>query len=184
MIYILIGFGLASCNFETTNNNQTSEKKEESNKYIGLWESVKRPFPYKSHLTINSDSTFWFEYGACTSYGFSNGAWIVRNDTLVLTSDQIDSCMYLSYFSADCVEIPSDSNTIVIETTIMNCEPQGTDYYINFDNEEFYFEADTLRHLANKPKRCPELRNDFYSVKKDTTANAREKYVRDNAKYE
>jgi len=171
IIYILIGFFIIGCGNKTSKNNESSMIENESNKYIGLWESVKRPYPYRSHLAINLDSTFRFEYGACISYGFSNGTWILCNDTIVMTSNEIDSCMYLSHFSVDCMEVPSDSTEIVIETTIIDCEPQGTDDYIYFDNEEFYLEGDTLRHIIKKPKRCPEIRNDFYSIEKDTTAN-------------
>jgi len=169
--YILIGFYFIACSNQVTNNDGSSVVINKSDKYIGLWKSVKRPYPYRSNLTINLDSTFRFEYGACMSYGFSNGTWILRDDTIVLTSNEIDSCMYLSHFSVDCMEVPSDSTEIVIETTIIDCEPKGSDDYINFDNEEFYLEGDTLRHIIKKPKRCPEIRNDFYKIEKGTTAN-------------
>ena len=145
--------------------------KKESNKYNGLWESVKRPYPYRSHLTINSDSTFRFEYGACMSCGFSKGTWIIKDDIIALNSNEIDSCMYLLHFEDDCKKVPDDSTEIIIETTIIDCKPKWTDDYVDFNNEEFYLDGDTLRHRVKKPKVCPELRNDFYRIKKDTTAN-------------
>jgi len=170
IINILIGFFFIGCGNETSTNNEPSVIEKQSYKYIGLWKSVERHYPYRSILTINLDHTFGFEYGACMSYGFSNGTWILRNDTLVLTSNEIDTCMYLSHFSVDCMDVPSDTTEIVIETTIKDCEPLGTDDYVKFDNEEFYLEGDTLRHVIKKPKRCPEIRNDFYRIEKDTTA--------------
>lgn len=68
-------------------------------------------------------------------------------------------------------KVPCDSTEIIIETTIRDCEPAWTDDYVDFDNERFYLDGDTLRHKIKKQKLCPEIRNNFYRIEKDTTAN-------------
>ena len=142
------------------------------NEFIGNWVSLDRVYPYKAYLIIKSDSTFHFEYGACSAGGFSNGKWVKKDSIIILNSIKTDSCMYLSPFGQDCILIEEiDRSEFVAEKTIPDCNPKNTDDYIEFKNEEFYINNDTLIQIVKKPKLCPEIRNDFTRIIQDTIAN-------------
>lgn len=163
---------LLSCVKENSNIKQD----ENNNLFIGTWESVDRFYPYKAHLIINKDSTFYFKYGACTASGFSKGVWISEDTIIDLKSLDIDSCMFLYRFGEDCEILNVDSpyvSEIIVEKTISGCDPIDYVDYVLFENEEFYLDGDTLRHIIKGDKLCPKIRNDFFKIIKDTTANKR-----------
>ncbi len=158
--------------FFTTCVNKS--KKEITNPFIGNWESLERVYPYKSYLIINNDSTFHYEYGACSASGFSNGNWTKKDSIIILNSDKTDLCMYLLHFGQDCIVIDENGTSEqVFEKTIPDCRnPEYEEkYYIKFINEKFYIDNDTLKHIVKKTKLCPEIRNDFSKIIKDITAN-------------
>jgi hypothetical protein len=169
-VKIIIGILLVSCSQEANEEINATESHENPNLIIGTWESVKRVYPYKSYLLINKDRTFHFEYGACTARGVSNGKWIMKDGVMILNSYKIDSCMFLSHFEVDCkLIINYDTSEYIVEKTIVDCNPKNETYYIEFQNEEFYIDIDTLKHIVKKFKTCPETKNDFLRIIKDTT---------------
>jgi hypothetical protein len=172
ILYILTIVFFTGCVNEPKKEIENIERKEIVNPFIGNWESLERVYPYKSYLIIDTDSTFYFEYGACLASGFSNGKWTMNDSIIKLNSDKIDSCMYLSHFGQDCIVIDeNDTSEFIVEKTISDCNPKSGEDYIEFFNEEFYIDNDTLKHIVKKSKLCPEIRNDFSRIKKDTTAN-------------
>lgn len=158
---------LVSCTQKSDQRVESGEATGNRNPFEGVWESIDRGFPYKSHLIINLDSTFEFEYGACMSFGYSQGNWLIKDSIIILNSFETDSCFYLSNFGVDCFSIDDYS----IETTKPECEPTQYIDYIRFDQEEFYVENDTLKHVVKGQKRCPEIKNNFFRGNEDTTAN-------------
>ena len=162
---------LSACIQEPRNRKIAVEQSEISNTFIGKWESLKRIYPYKSYLTINNDSTFSFEYGACKASGFSNGRWKMIDSMILLNSFEIDSCLYLSHFQIDCGLLDlKDITQYHIEKTIIDCDPEYMTDYIEFKNEKLYIDNDTLKHQVKNQEFCPEIRNDFSRIVKDTTS--------------
>ncbi|HBS86682.1 MAG: hypothetical protein A2W91_11690 [Bacteroidetes bacterium GWF2_38_335] len=96
----------------------------------------------------------------------------MKDSLIVLNSCKIDSCMHLLHFGQDCILIDeNDTSEHIIEKTISDCNPKNGTDYIEFDNEEFYIDNDTLKHKVKKVKLCPEIRNDFFRTIKDTDVN-------------
>jgi len=103
---------------------------------------------------------------------FSHGQWERKGTIIVLKSNNIDSCLYLTYFGEDCIVLDSLGNTdFVIEKTINDCEPEYETDYVVFNNEEFYLDNDTMKHILKKAKLCLEIRNDFTKEIRDITSN-------------
>lgn len=173
IIYIFLGFCLVGCNHKTSINDELPVEENSSALFIGLWYSVDRCYPYEAGIRINPDSTFLFEYRACLFYGFSTGTWFMDGDTIVLNSTLIDSCMYMSHFGIDCIEEElNDSIAMNIKTTNKDCQTDETDQYrqyVLFDNERFYLVNDTLTHIFGAEKLCPDIRNDFYRVIRESS---------------
>lgn len=166
-IFILIG-----CVHKSEKNTILSNINEKPNGFIGEWESFERIYPYVSNLIIKNDSTFYYESGACLFRGFSKGRWKINNDTLILNSSNLDSCLYLSYFDEDCILITEgDTSKFIRETTISGCIPFYETEYILFKNDAFYIYNDTLIHKTKNSKQCIESRNIFFRIVVDTNAN-------------
>jgi hypothetical protein len=171
-ILMLIFLVLVGC----TNNSRTSKDKQnekiELSPFIDEWVSVARVIPYSATVLIKKDHTFSYNFGACQSFGFSNGDWQMENGTLVLTSSAYDSCYYTREFGVNCISI-SDSNETMYkpqQTTIEGCLPEGIDEYIIFANDQFILRNDTLIHVSLKDTPCPEMKDKFVR-KKPTNAN-------------
>lgn len=171
--YILALVFFAGCQNEPEKEIENIEQEERINPFIGSWESIKRSYPYESDLIINMDGTYHFDYGACVAHGFSNGKWTMEDSIITLTSDDIDSCMYLGLFGVNCVVVDeNDTAKHVLEKIISDCDPEPFLEYVQFTNEEFFILSDTLRHVVRRKKPCPDLKDDFVKAKKtplDTT---------------
>jgi hypothetical protein len=174
-LYILIVFLCQGCVLDPEQKDEQEPidvTRDTTNSFIGCWESLKRVYPYESQLLIKNDGTFYFEYGACIAHGFSTGKWQLIDTSIFLNSNGMDSCMYLSYFGVDCIDVnPIDTAEYFIEKTIPDCNPKSESEYIEFKNTEFYIHNDTLRHIARDPQVCPEIRNDFIRETSNTTTS-------------
>ena len=170
IIYLIIGILISGCVQESGKEIANYSQQDRTNIFIGDWLSAEREYPYEAYLIIRKDSTFHFEYGACLASGFSNGRWKIADSILILNSNVIDSCVYIRSFGDDCivVDLELDSDYIRKES-VKNCKPIHETEYIEFKNEKFYFDFDTLRHIVKKAKLCPEIKNDFIRFANDTT---------------
>ena len=148
------------------------------NNFIGAWRSVDRATPYRSYLIIEKDSSFHFNYGVCMNYGFSNGKWIMSDTSVMLSSIDIDSCLYINHFGETgiIIVLETDSNSIkegdsnyIKETTIPDCKPITIVDFVVFSNEEFYIDSDTLKHVIKEKNIYFKTRNKFIRIEKEKT---------------
>ena len=161
-------FFFTACIQEIEENSVVTAVKGQ-NDFIGIWESVDRLIPYHGVLTINEDSAYYFEYGACLSHGFSKGKWALNDGVITLQSEQTDSCMYLLPFEQDCILVDeSDTAKQSYPKTIPDCAERYLNNYIEFNAEAFFIQNDTLIHITKNPKLCPELKEDFTRIPADT----------------
>jgi hypothetical protein len=124
--------------------------------FLGVWESTKKVIPYKAYLTIMNDHTFNFEYGACEARGFSQGTWQIDHNTIILNSNQPDSCYKTSIFGIPCQTVVYDSNKV--DDALKNqddCEPKSQKEYVIFNDSRFEFDLDTLIFRIVDTSDCP-----------------------------
>ena len=147
-LYSLLIVSLLSCNKSKT----TQEiKKKESSVFVRTWFDTVRIVPFSEKLEIRQNQTFKFVGGACTSRWWSEGEWILKNDTIVLNSFKSKKCNYLRDYGAMCRTIEQ----IKIngrELSIKDCKPDSDDDYVMFINEKFYILNDTLVHVKQNKK--------------------------------
>ena len=162
---------ITGCSEQTPVITDKQPQPEKHNHFIGIWESLERDIPFGATLTINADSSFQYDFGACMTHGMSEGFWQLDGDVLVLNSGNDDSCKYTSEFGVDCIPIDSADSKLANRTlSKSDCASKSSDYFVLFNNDRFQIVKDTLIHQFDQPKLCPEIRNDF---KKKTTANNR-----------
>lgn len=166
ILYILTIVFFNACVNGPQKEIENIKRKVISSPFIGKWESLKRAYPYKSHLILYEDSTFHFGYGACAARGFSRGKWTGNNSKIILNSDKTDSCMFLSFFGQECFLIDeNDTSENILEKTKHDCNPTNYEKeYIKFTNEEFYIENDTLKYIEKKGRLYSKVRNDFRRI--------------------
>lgn len=143
---------------------KNNPKIDKNSKFVKVWFDTVRSYPFSSKLTIKKDSTFEYHGGACTSSFGAKGNWRIENDTIILNSTIPKECMVTIDFGLICEATTENNNK-----TIKNCEPNGEDFYQNFENEKFYFRNDTLIHKNDendKIKHCPKLKIAFSDKKK------------------
>lgn len=137
-------------------------KKSDDSRFVGEWTSTKKPIPYSANLVINSNHTFAFNGGACSSLFGADGKWKVDNDTLILISDKIDKQFCIVDFDNNCTTVKfvkrGEENL-----SKLDCKNKIGKEYVNFKNEMFYFKNDTLKHKSRNAE-C-EIKNDFVKVK-------------------
>jgi hypothetical protein len=137
------------------------------NKFIGTWTSVDKITPYKAILTISSDSTFNFSYGACQARGFSEGAWKLLDSLIVLNSYKTDSCYFVSGFGMHCYEITDTSHWG--KKTHKDCDATFDMFYTIFDDDQFEIRNDSLYHIEELNNNCPDIKGmeDIFTRKKN-----------------
>jgi len=160
LIFLSIIIGLTGCSQGSINHNP-NEQTENAVLFLGEWESVTRIIPYSAKLTINTDNTFDFNYGACMARGFSSGQWTLTDNILTLNSFPADTCLFLRAFGDDCILV-SQLKDFRPKTTNEDCTPENPDEYILFQEVKLLLIGDTLKHIFTDEKICPEARNDFF----------------------
>jgi len=160
ILLIITSTLLLGCQIKKNKTN-TDKPVKSINKFIGNWKSVDRKYPFSGYLIIMKDSTFKYIFGACVSSGFSSGSWRIVDSLICLNTDNTDSCMFLDYFSNNCIDDNSDldydhelDSSYMPETTIKGCKPKGSGSYIIFENEEFYIDVDTLKYIFKGENEC------------------------------
>lgn len=175
--FVWLSCGLIVILFWNCNQTKNSEKINNilnKNQFVGQWKSLKRPFPFSSVLTINDDSTFYYNFGACTSSGFSNGKWVIKTDTIILTSFEVDACLYIeTHFETECLPVIDieENEDLEDQVTISDkCQPEFFEYYVIFNEERLIIENNKLKHIPKNPDSCPEnvKKQEFRKITKRT----------------
>lgn len=143
---------------------KNNPKIEEDSKFVKIWFDTVRTYPFNAKLIIKKDNTFEYIGDACTSSFGAKGIWKIENDTIILNSIKPKECMYKIDFGLICEKLTDNESK-----TIKDCEPNGEEFYENFENEKFYFRNDTLIHKNDqndKIKNCPKSKIAFSDEKK------------------
>lgn len=151
VIIITLFLLITSCNNNSNLNNSIDNYSthEAENPFLEVWMYDGIGIPVSAKLVINKDSTFEFISHSCQSVSFSNGKWDVENQTIILSSNTIGTCYYVSNFYNK-KALPFD--TVKRYTTIKNCTPENDSVYVIFEQEQFFIEEDTLHYIIKNDK--------------------------------
>jgi len=153
------------CNITNQDKTFHDSLSVRSNEFLGEWYSVDREYPFESILKIESNYNFTYEGAACMSLFFSNGHWILNEDTLILNSVIPQRCYYLDKFGVGCKIAKIGEPFEPLATSIKECVPSTDSVFSIFEDEKFIV-RDSLLLLLQKPNRlCPNVKDDFIRKK-------------------
>jgi len=144
-----------------------TEQSLTENNFIGAWTSVDKVTPYKAILTISSDSSFGFNFGACQSRGYSKGTWRLVDSSIILNSSETDSCYYVDEFGMHCYDITDTSHWGM--KTHKDCDATLEMFYTIFSDDQFEIRNDSLYHIEELNNNCPDIKGmeDIFTRKKN-----------------
>lgn len=159
-------FILTVFSYHTDLLSQQAVKVLDPKKVIGEWVSTKRVIPYRAILKINSDLSFNYEFGSCQTHGISNGKWFIKDNYIVLNSNNPDLTLYLVPFDyRGIVIVDSNGKTLNgMKNDFPINQPNALssdDQFVEFKNEKLYIKNDTLFHVSKFKNLDPRKRNMF-----------------------